>query len=379
MGFLRDALAGKVKLGSLSRRPKPSAPSSDADDDDNNNHRRAHALDTLPCLPSPRRPLTPLPAHLQHLQSPFFTLPAELRHEIYLLLLAPHELHLDMRYTAVHTTTPHSTAGATISSAGRTWRWRASTCHRRPSSHPLADRCAWGGRSPPTACYLFSSPCQIPREALGLLLSCRQAYREVCPVLYGHNTFHISTGALVLYTHRLLPVERAAMVRRLVFRVIDRSAWEYAAEHLGIEPGMGAYRALIGRVPDAFPGLRAVEVVVTGLLRVQTVSGVAVETGEMRACVLEAMDGVVRAYEGRLGREAVLALGAAAFDRFMAGERDEAEEVVEEENGMWMQFWRPVTDEMGYWVRRVADESADELDLQLQALEASLAALESAV
>ena len=278
-----------------------------------------------------------------------------------------------MRHSDAYTTTPHSTAGATLTGT-RTWRWRASTCHRDPAYPSLADRCGWGGRSPPTACALYPSPCTIPREALSLLLTCRQTYREVAPVLYGANTLHISTGALVLYTERLVPAARAREIRRLVYRLSEESAWTHAREELGIEPGPEAYRVLLGRVPEAFPGLRGLEVVVIGLLHIG-VEGVSIEGAVMRGCVLEGMDGVVRRFGGEL-RECVLVLGAVAYDRLMEEERVVAERV-EMHEGRWLQFWRPVrvvleggmVVETGYWVRRVFEGTIDaEMDLQLEAL-----------
>ncbi len=193
-------------------------------------------------------------------------------------------------------------------------------------------------------------------------------------MLYGANTLHVSTGALVLYTERLIPAARAREVRRLVYRLTEESAWTHAREELGIEAGPEAYRVLLGRVPEAFPGLRGLEVVVVGLLHVG-VEGVSVEGAVMRGCVLEGMDGVVRRFEGEL-RECVLVLGAVAYDRLMGEERVAAErvEVVE---GRWVQFWRPVrvaleeggVVETGYWVKRVTEGTTDaEMDLQLEAL-----------
>ena len=63
--------------------------------------------------------------------------------------------------------------------------------------------------------------------------------------------------------------------------------------------------------------------------------------------------------------ECTLAMGHAAFDRVMDEERADAE-TVESQQGMWLQFWRPVSvslapggkalDDTGYWVRRVSPE-----------------------
>ncbi|KAK4033677.1 hypothetical protein C8A01DRAFT_49790 [Parachaetomium inaequale] len=358
MGFIRQVLRGKLPSRRRQRNnepeqsPPPTAP--------------IHALDTLPSLPIPRRPLTPTPPHPQQQPpSPFFRLPPELRQQIYRLVLSTREIHLDMRYTAAETTTPHSTRGAYLEPSRR-WRWRASTCHRHPDAQPLSDRCGWGG-PPLTACHLFpGTTCSVGREVLGLLLACRLAYREVVEVLYGENTFHVGTGAVVLYTDRLLPRERARAVRRLVYRVTEESVWGYAEEHLGIAPGLEAYGVLLGRVPRAFPGLVELVVVVQGALEMGRVHWGRgrrdlLEAGATRHCLLGAMDAVVRGFGGRLG-ECVLAMRHTAFDRIMEAERVSAEKF-ESRAGKWVQFWRPVTvacgDEMleaGYWVRRASPE-----------------------
>ncbi|KAH6838488.1 hypothetical protein B0I37DRAFT_239679 [Chaetomium sp. MPI-CAGE-AT-0009] len=360
MGFIRQVLSGKL----ISRRQQQQ-------------HEKAevetpttlvpfppdHALANLPTLPYPRRPITPTPAHPQQPTSPFFRLPPELRHQIYLLVLAGREIHLDMRYTAAETSTPHSTAGASLNSARR-WHWRASTCHRHPAAQPLADRCGWGG-PPPTACHLFSgvTPCGVGPEVLALLCACRLAYREVVDVLYAANTFHVGTGSVVLYTPRLLPAERTGVMRRLVYRVTEESVWDYAEDHLGIEPGLPAYRVLLGRLPRAFPALVELMVLVEGALdrgHVHWGRGERepLDPGAVRECLLEAMDGVVKEFGSQLG-ECVLAMGHAAFDRVL-GEEIAAAETVEVNQGMWLQFWRPVGAvrrrgplDTGYWVRRV--------------------------
>lgn len=367
MDFLRNALNTRLSRRRQQKQPpSPSPPSSPAPP--------AHALDTLPTLPHPRRPLTPTPPHPQP-QSPFFTLPAELRLKIYhLLLTSPTPIHLDLRYTAAHTPAPHSTATASLLPS-RAWRWSASHCHRHPlSPSALSDCCTTGG-APPTACALYDKPCGIGREVLSLLRACRAAYREAAAVLYATNTFHVGSGALLLYTPRLLPAERAGAVRRAVVSVTEANVWDYAQEHLGIEGGLAAYAALIGRVRLAFPGLVGLEVVVKGALARGRVGGErgelgALDGGEVRGCLLGAMDGVVAGYGGRLGEDCVLTMGVEAFDRVMEGELAGAERV-ELREGVWLQFWRPVrvargegtVVETGYWVRRVfPDERAGPLD-----------------
>lgn len=355
MGFIRDVLGRRLsarrRQSESEQHPSPRAPT-------------GHALDTFPRLPSPRRPITPTPPDPQFPSSPFFRLPPELRQQIYRLLLSGREIHIDMRYTAAETTTPHSTRGASID-PDRRWRWRASTCHRHPDAQPLADRCGWGG-PPPTACGLFDTPCGIGREALGLLLCCRLAYREAVAVLYAENTFHISTGALILLTDWLLPPARSAAVASLVYTLTEETAWLYAADHLGMVPGPPAYEALLSRIPAAFPSLRTLLVVVQGSLNWgrfwrARVGSHPPSRDRIKNCLLSSMDSAVAGFSKPLV-EGVLAMGYPAFDRLMEEERANAVKV-ESREGKWLQFWRPLdvshADEgihTGYWVRRVARE-----------------------
>ncbi|KAL2261061.1 hypothetical protein VTK26DRAFT_4749 [Humicola hyalothermophila] len=372
MGLMRKILAGRRS-------------NTHHDDDDHNGSPEPstlsnppHALDTLPTLPVPRRPLTATPAHPQHHNSPLFKLPPELRQQVYRILLSGREIHLDMRYTAAETSTPHSTAGASLFPYRR-WLWRGSTCHRHPDAHPISDRCGWGG-PPPTACRLFDSPCGIGREVMGLMLCCRLAYREVVDVLYRENTLHVSTGSIVLYTESLMPPERAGAVTSLIYRVTEESVWDYAHEHLGIVGGLPAYKTLIGRVPIAFPGLMKLEVIVQGSLETGRASWrdylVPLDAEAVKDCLLSAMDAAVARF-GRPLAGCVLAMRHTAFDRVMEGERAAAERVGSRP-GAWLQFWRPVivgwgdrSVETGYWVRRVSPDqrTGAELDLSYNTLQ----------
>lgn len=350
MGFIHQIFGGKL---AGSRRQHESAQEPPP----------SHALDTLPTLPTPRRPLTPAAPSPRQLASPFFKLPPELRQKIYRLLLSRREIHIDVRYTALGTAAPHSTRGASFEPADR-WRWRASTCHRHPDAQPILDRCGWGG-PPPTACGVFDTPCGIGREALGLLLCCRLAYREAVQVLYAENTFHITTGALLLYTDRLLPPERSGAVTSLIYQVTQGSTWDYAASQLKIRPGLPAYEALLLRIPKAFPSLVKLLVVIRTPLDLKQVWEGFGQTPPNRVtikdCLLSSMDVAVGGFRRPLV-ECVLAMGHRAFDRLLGTERADAEKV-ESREGMWLQFWRPLSItcgdkalNTGYWVRRVSAE-----------------------
>ncbi|KAK4143111.1 uncharacterized protein C8A04DRAFT_12616 [Dichotomopilus funicola] len=404
MDFLRQALRGKLSFHRGHAHNEQNH--DDNEDQQNQPYSRPHALDTLPSLPFPRRPLTPFPPNHNpspvipldtpdHINKPkpntfpFLLLPPELRNTIYRLVLTHprahpsdhgREIHIDMAYSAAETSTPHSTAGARLH-GNRRWIWRASSCHRHPDYPELVDRCAIGGGGP-RACAGngLGGTCGVGKEVLGLMMSCRTVYREVVDIVYAENTFHIGTGALVLYTEKLLVRERAAAVRSLVVRLTLKTVWDYADEHLGIDLGLLAYEKLIGRIPDGFPGLRRLVVCVEGklergsvVLRGSYVTRAELDPETTRDYLLGSMDGVVKRYGVQLG-ECVLMMGEDGFDRVMGGEREKAEKV--ESEGDTIQFWSPVsvTDgkdsvQQGYWVRRVSTntqwEATPELDMHL--------------
>ncbi|KXX76911.1 hypothetical protein MMYC01_207517 [Madurella mycetomatis] len=350
MSFIRRVFSGKSVASRRQHESRQESPPS-------------HALDTLPALPTSRRPITPVTPNPQQLSSPFFKLPPELRQQIYRLLFSRREIHIDVRYTALETSTPHSTRGASFEPAD-CWRWRASTCHRHPDAQPILDRCGWGGL-PPTACSLFDTPCVIGKEVLGLLLCCRLAYCEAVEVLYAENTFHITTGALVLYTDRLLPPERSGAVTSLIYQVTQGSTWDYATSQLKITPGLPAYEALLLRIPKAFPSLvRLLVVIQAPLDRKQVWEGFGhnpPNRDSIKDCLLSSMDTVVGGF-GKPLVEYVLAMGQRAFDRLMKKERADAE-IVESREDIWLQFWRPLSIaggdkalNTGYWVRGVSLE-----------------------
>ncbi|KAH8904985.1 hypothetical protein BR93DRAFT_881040 [Coniochaeta sp. PMI_546] len=324
-----------------------------------------HALDSLPNLPSPRRPITPISPNPQ-LTSRFFKLPPELRQQIYRLLLSGRDFHIDMRYTAAETATPHSTKGVQLGS--RRWRWRASTCHRHPDAQAISDRCGWGG-PPPTACDEYDTPCGIGKEALSLLLCCRLAYREAVQILYAENTFHTNTGALLLFTDRLLPPERSSAITSLIYHVTSESVLTYAEEHLDLHPGMPAYMTLLSRIPKAFPGLKRLQLIIDGMivrglwpgLRELQVSLPLEAQSRMNNMLLTPVDLVVTLYQGRL-EECVLIMDHRAFDHLVA-DQSAAADRVESVAGRYLQFWRRVAVpdisravDKGYWVRRVSPD-----------------------
>ncbi|KAK3683393.1 hypothetical protein B0T22DRAFT_483256 [Podospora appendiculata] len=327
--------------------------------------RPAHALDYLPTLPSPRRPLTPDPpnATASASPSPLLALPYELRHAIYLLALnAPREIHIDMRYTQATPARPHTTLGAYLHA--RRWQWRVSTCHRQPGADPAHDRCDFGG-SWPTACDMHATPCVLGPEPLALMRACRQLYREVGALLYAANTFHVVTGSVLLYAPRLLLPSWTAHVTSLIFAVSANSVENYAREHLRIEPGWSAYVRLLEALPRAFPGLKSLEVIALAtqrllFLRYPESPGWFNPLWFLGMALLGPMDELVREYGGRL-RECSFVLERLVFQRLVEGMGvDEGEITGQFTTVSSRRFWREVDGEgegkgaeMGYWIRGV--------------------------
>lgn len=325
-----------------------------------------HALATLPSLPAVRRPVTATVPDRQ-LDSFFFgKLPPEIRQQIYLIILAGREIHLDMRYSAAETVTPHSTAGAFINDV-RQWRWRAHTCHRHPDAATLADSCGWGG-PPPTACKMYDSPCEIGKEVLGLLLSCRMAYREGIDILYGNNTFHITSGALLLYTPLLLPAARSAAVTSLIYSVKSETVELYAKEHLALQPGLSAYEQLILRIAPAFPSLKKLSVAIpsavagefwrrcnAGEQHIVATPHFAQWQEFLTSFLLRPMDRIVESFEVPL-EECVYLVESQMFVVLVGTAGDASHRPAFGKDGQ--QFWRSCvprtaeTPERGYWIRR---------------------------
>lgn len=333
----------------------------------------AHPVTRLPALPKDRRPLTAQSPNPQ-LMSPFFKLPPELRQQIYRILFSGREIHLDMRYTAVDTSTPHSTAGAVLHDSTR-WQWRASSCHRHPDINAVADRCGWGG-PPPTRCDMFDTPCGIGKGTMEFMLSCRLAYREGVVALYGDNTFHIGTGALIMHGRRLIVPARLETVMSLIFHVRTETIEQYATEHLGLPRGWNAYNLLIGMLPFTFPSLRRLEIVVAGMW---TTFGN--PSGEVlypvqdqpvgKMAFFQPVDSIVLRYGQQL-KECILVYQSYIFEEFLL---DEERLLSSPESGGalaagqrtecgkdWVQYWRRCdagtdratsTQAPGYWIRKV--------------------------
>ncbi|RSL58239.1 hypothetical protein CEP54_007853 [Fusarium duplospermum] len=200
-----------------------------------------------PYLPKRRHhALTPSASQEDLTQAPpfFSKLPPEIRHEILVLAFGDRTLHMDISFDHPMTPFPYWRASAWPHDymkgpwkwepdyrKPKRWHWRSSICHRcRPgrlehSSHTIDeiyasepdatdDQCLdgfgqncefWPGESP--------SKCLI--GVMGWLLASRQAYVEGIAVLYGTNTFHISTEEFLGRLPQLLLPARLASISSL--------------------------------------------------------------------------------------------------------------------------------------------------------------------
>ncbi|KAJ4217935.1 hypothetical protein NW759_008527 [Fusarium solani] len=200
-----------------------------------------------PYLPERRHyVLTPSASHENLNQAPpfFSKLPPEIRHEILVLAFGNRTLHMDLSFDHPMTPFPYWRTSAWPHDymngpwkwepdyhKSKRWNWRSSICHRcRPDrrehslrtrdepyeSEPDAgdDHCLdglgqncefWPGESP--------SKCLI--GVMGWLVASRQAYVEGIAVLYGTNTFHISTQEFLGRLPQLLLPARLASISSL--------------------------------------------------------------------------------------------------------------------------------------------------------------------
>jgi len=218
-------------------------------------------IDSLPVLPRFTAPVLAGPLRLPSASDgPFFRLlPAELRREILVHAFGGRTIHLDLFYTYADIRTPHTTADTELCHA-RAWRWRVWSCHRHPSAPAILCQCPSGAA--PTDCAAHWTPCAVRGLASGWLRASRRAYAEGVEVLYGSNTFFVTSGAPLLRTQHLLARPAAAAVRSLVVCLGEANLREETREFLGArwEGDASWYAQLVLAVREGFPGLRRLEI-----------------------------------------------------------------------------------------------------------------------
>ncbi|CRK39393.1 hypothetical protein BN1708_001610 [Verticillium longisporum] len=219
-----------------------------------------------------RRPLTPssapgaaesAPAFAAQ-PSPFFTLPFELRRQIFLYAFGRQTLHIDLAFrrpfAPAPLTTPekerphahifcdhmyfHSGQGfrriTVDKSSPKAWRWFGCVCHARaadvgsfdPSLTEVVDLSTDGCLTGRTDCDAWPGewPGRCFVGVMGWLLSCRQAYVEGVHVLYSTNIIHISSNLLIQRPDAFLPAQRLAQITSLRFRWSFKEGHENAAD-----------------------------------------------------------------------------------------------------------------------------------------------------
>ncbi len=208
------------------------------------------------------------------------------------------------------------------------------------------------------------------RQFRGWLLSCRQAYVEGLGAVFRANRVLVSTGALVLHTPRLLRSECSAGVRDVVLRLSHASLVRHARDHLGLDPGLPAYRALVGRIPDAFPGLTRLELIVETDGQPPSSSWWWHDTDETddrvqpAQLLLGPVDAVVAAFDGRLDECQLVVADWLYHGPLLSRDVDVDVDVaaaVRVETGLSVErYWRPLPGgparlrpRLGYWVKTV--------------------------
>ncbi|OAA36394.1 hypothetical protein BBO_08271 [Beauveria brongniartii RCEF 3172] len=255
--------------------------------------------------------------------SPLLLLPAEIRTLILVAAFGHRTIHADLDLVAApppapsQLSTPPDGASTTtiqrsdlipLSSDDIRWKPTAHPCHR--SCFVDRDRCFTGG-----------APCTFPEHglascrigALGWLLACRQAHAEGVAVLYRYNTFRLNESFALENAPRILPPAHVPAITQLSLSLTmgrsrvasDRIAYPRprdAVEHLP---------ALLARLPDTFPGLRHLHLVLAGEIWPETqLSAYCAPCPVLHASV-EAL--LVR-FEGLVRRWPALRLCEVAFD-----------------------------------------------------------------
>ncbi|KAM3533128.1 hypothetical protein MY4038_003553 [Beauveria bassiana] len=227
--------------------------------------------------------------------SPLLLLPAEIRSLILAAAFGHRTIHVDLDLVAATPPTPSRLSGPPdgasttaiqrrdlipLSSDDIRWKPTAHLCHRscfggarrRRSRRPalpaplfVVDR---------DRCFISGDRCTFPEHglasccigSLGWLLACRQAHAEGVAVLYRLNTFRLNESFALENIPRILPPAYIPAITQLSLSLTmgrprvasDRIAYPRprdAVEHLP---------ALLARLPDTFPGLRRLHLVLAG-------------------------------------------------------------------------------------------------------------------
>ncbi|OAA59922.1 hypothetical protein ISF_05933 [Cordyceps fumosorosea ARSEF 2679] len=354
--------------------------------------RRKHALTPTP---STTNLLSTQPRLDGTANSPLFQkLPAEIRIQILTAAFGERTLHMDVLLSyppwrsqpVAHERAVPGHGGLFIepsragdgksypvldTTARQTWFWHGSVCHRNPpgteddggrhSVQPCQDLCR-SGITPDDTCSQWPgvSPEKCRIGAMGWLRSCRQAYLEGIDILYGTNTIHTASKALILDADRLLLPQRLAAITSLqvLWDFGSRPPWAESFPSKAKEL-IGVFEAMLRAVLSSFRGLKTLYISVQWTGREPQVTGPwwpgngpddAVERLLMRR-----VDAMVRQLPARVA-DFALAVPSSIYVEQCQVARETPGRTVEHvsDGARYERFWRPVEKgnaHAGYWVR----------------------------
>ncbi|KAG8628849.1 hypothetical protein KVT40_002714 [Elsinoe batatas] len=142
--------------------------------------------------------------------SPFFSLPYELREQVYQhagFLNAKIHIFLERYADALSPAAFNSlkfggVAWTKTRISTKRWHYLVRACHRAPHVPLLQDDCR-------------DTPSTKGFGLVGFILSCRQAYHEVIPHLYASSTFSLASVPMARFAHLYFPPALLARVQKL--------------------------------------------------------------------------------------------------------------------------------------------------------------------
>ncbi|KAJ6789898.1 hypothetical protein PWT90_03412 [Aphanocladium album] len=259
------------------------------------------------------------------------------------------------------------------------WHWHGSICHRNPpgaayadssghSVQPCQDQCR-NGITPDDACKLWpgvgADKCRI--GAMGWLQSCRQAYLEGIDILYGTNTIHTASKALILDADRLLLPQRLAAITSL------EVLWDFGSHPPWADsfPGksrelMETFDNMLRAVLSSFRGLKTLYISAqwTGREPVMAYDtrrrlgggGGPGSDGIVERMLMQRIDRMVRQMPARVTEFTFAIPSSIYMEQCQTAAASGGGQMVEHisDGARYERFWRPVdrgAAHAGYWVR----------------------------
>ncbi|ATY63714.1 hypothetical protein A9K55_008046 [Cordyceps militaris] len=254
--------------------------------------------------------------------------------------------------------------------ARQAWLWHGSVCHRNPPGtdpsnghtvQPCQDQCR-SGITPDNTCNLWPGigPDKCRIGAMGWLLSCRQAYLEGIDILYGTNTIHTASKALILNADRLLLPQRVAAITSLEV-LWDFGPYPPWADSFPSKTKelLGAFEDMLRAVLSSFRGLKVLYISVQWTGRDPLV----VDPGKVGSgsediveqLLMRRVDALVRQLPARVA-DFAFAVPSSIYAEQCQIARETPGRTVEHvsDGATYERFWRPVGKSIahaGYWVR----------------------------